>query len=77
MKIGQEGDLNYAVVHFWTQESELDLAALAKQQTWKTQLQFNGRHSAFVTDKYLHSALVDDSVAHMAGAYSNHRHCSP
>ena len=77
VRIGQEGDPNYAEVHFWSQKSELDLAALAKQQTWKTQLQFNGRHSAFVTDKYLHSALVDDSVAHMAGTYFNHGHCSP
>ena len=56
VKIGHIGDPNYAEVHFWTQDSELDLTALAKQQAWKTQLQFNGRHSAFVTDKYLHSA---------------------
>ena len=77
VKVGQEGDPSYAVVHFCSQESELGLAALAKQQTRKTQLQFNGRHSAFVTDKYLHSALVDDSVAHMAGTYFNHGHCSP
>ena len=77
VKIGQKDDPNYAEVHFWSQPSELDLTALAKQQKWKTQLQFNGRHSAFVTDKYLHSAMVDDSVAHMAGTYFNHGHCSP
>ena len=77
VKIGHKDDPNYAEVHFWSQPSELDLTALAKQQKWKTQLQFNGRHSAFVTDKYLHSALVDDSVAHMAGTYFNHGHCSP
>ena len=76
--IGQKGDPNYAEVHFWSQESDLDLAALAKQQNWRTQLQFNGRHSAFVTDKYMHSALVDDSVAgNMAGSYFNHGNCSP
>ena len=62
VRIGQEGDPNYAEVHFWTQATELDLSALAGQQRWKTQLQFNGRHSAFVTDKYLHSALVDDTA---------------
>ena len=77
VRIGHVGDTNYAEVHFWTQDSELDLTALAKQQAWKTQLQFNGRHSAFVTDKYLHSAVVNDSVAHMAGTYFNHGHCSP
>ena len=77
VRIGHVGDTNYAEVHFWTQDSELDLTALAGQQAWKTQLQFNGRHSAFVTDKYLHSAVVNDSVAHMAGTYFNHGHCSP
>ena len=78
IKIGQQSDPNYAEVHFWTQPAAMDLSALAAQQRWKTQLQFNGRHSAFVTDKYLHSALVDDTVAaNMAGTYFNHGHCSP
>ena len=57
--------------------SELDLAPLAKQQTWKTQIQFNGRHSAFITDKCLHGALVDGSIAQMARAYLDHGHCRP
>ena len=78
IKIGQESDPNYAKVHFWTQPATMDLSALAAQQKWKTQLQFNGRHSAFVTDKYLHNALVNETVAtNMAGTYFNHGHCSP
>ena len=78
IQIGQRDDPNYAEVHFWTQPSELDLSALAAQQKWRTQLQFNGRHSAFVTDKYLHSAPVDDTIAaNMAGTYFNHGYCSP
>ena len=78
LQIGQKGDALRAQVHFWTQPSSLNLALLATQQQWKTQLQFNGRHSAFVTDRYLHSASVDDSIAdNMSGAYFNHGHCGP
>ena len=78
IKIGQQDDPNYAEVHVWTPPSELDLSTLAAQQKWKNQLQFNGRHSAFVTAKYLLSALVDDTIAaNMAGTYFNHGYCSP
>jgi hypothetical protein len=78
IRVGQRDDPNYAEVHFWTQPAELDLSALAAQQKWKTQIQFNGRHSAFVTDKYMHSALVTDTVAdNMAGTYLNHGYCTP
>jgi hypothetical protein len=78
IEIGAKSDSNYAEVLFWSQPSELDLFAQAQQQNWRTQVQFNGRYSSWVTNKFMHSAVVDSTVAaNAAGTYFNHGECGP
>ena len=78
IKIGDASDSNCAEVLFWSQPSELDLIAHAQQQNWRTQVQFNGRYSSWVTNKFMHSAVVDSTVAvNAAGTYFNHGECGP
>ena len=41
-------------------------------------MQFNGRYSSWVTDKFMHSAVVDSTVAaNAAGTYFNHGEYGP